>query len=67
MFFSNGVVHEEFAMDEHYIGRAHNRSRPLFRVGIDCHEGYMVLVRVGNEKHSKSIYLVKTLSSPNFV
>jgi hypothetical protein len=67
MFFSNGDVREEFAMDEHYVGPARNRPAPSFRVGVDCHEGYLVLVRAGDEEHPKPIWLVKALSSPNFV
>ena len=66
MFFSNGDIREKFAMDVHYVGFARNRPAPSFRVGVDCHEGYMVLVRTGDEEHSKPIWLVKTLSSPNF-
>ena len=67
MFFDNGKVHEEFAMDKYYVGPARNRPAPSFRVGVDCHEGYMVLVRAGDEEHPKPIWLVKTLSSSNFV
>ena len=55
MFFSNGDVHQEFAMDEHYIGPTRNRPAPLFYVSVDCHKGYMVLVQIGDEKHSKPI------------
>jgi len=53
MFFSIGNVREEFAMDEHYIGHARNRPAPLFRVGLDCDKGYMVLVRIGDKEHPK--------------
>ena len=67
MFFSNGDVREEFAVDEHYVGTARNRPAPSFRVGVDCHEGCMVLVQAGDEEHPKPIWLVKTLTSPNFV
>ena len=55
------------AMDEHYVGPARHRSAPLFRVGIDCHKGYMILVRAEDEEHPKPIWSVKALSSPNFV
>ena len=51
MFFDNGEVHEEFAMDEHYVGLARNRPVSLFRGGAVCHEGYMVLVRAQDEDH----------------
>ena len=67
MFFSNGNVREEFAIDEHYVGPARNQPAPSFRVGVDCHKGYMVLVRAEDEEHPKLIWLVKALSSHNFV
>ena len=51
MFFSNGDVREEFVVDEYYVGPARNRTAPSFCVGVDCHEGYMVLVRAVNEEH----------------
>jgi hypothetical protein len=52
---------------EHYIGLACNWPAPSFRVGVDCHEVPMVLVRAEDEEHSKPIWLVKALSSFNFV
>ena len=55
MFFSNEDVREEFAMDKHYVGPSHSRPAPSFRVDVDCYEGYMVLVRVGDEEHFKPI------------
>ena len=67
MLFDNGDVCKEFTMDENYVGLAHNRPTPSFRVGVDCHESYMVLARVGDEKHPKPIWLAKALSSPNLV
>ena len=67
MFFSNGDVRGEFAVKDHYVGLARNRPTPSFYVVVDCYEGYMVLVRLRNEKNRKPIWLVKTLSSPNFV
>ena len=67
MFFSNRDVREEFAIDEHYVGPAHNWPAPSFCVIVDCHEGYMVFVRAGDEEHPKPIWLVEVLSSLNFV
>ena len=67
IFFSNGDVREEFVVDDHYVGPAHYRLASSFYVAGDCHEGYMVLVRLGYEEHPKLIWLVKALSSPNFV
>ena len=65
MFFDNGDIREEFATDDHYVGPARNRPTPSFRVAIDCYEGYIILVC--HEEHLKLIWLVKILSSPNFV
>jgi hypothetical protein len=67
MLFSNGDVRKEFDADDHYVGPARDRLAPSFRVDVDYYEGYMVLVRPGDEDHPKPIWLVKTLSSPNFV
>ena len=51
MFFSNRDIHEEFVMDEHYVGPVRNWLAPSFRVGVDCHKGYMVLVRAEDKEH----------------
>ena len=67
MFFSNGDIREEFAVDEHYVGPARNRLASSFRMGVHCHEGYMVLVRARDEEHPKPVWLVKALSLPNFI
>jgi hypothetical protein len=67
MFFSNEDIHEEFAMDKHYVGFVRNRLVSSFCVVVDFHEGYMVLICVGNKEHCKPIWLVKVLLSPNFV
>jgi hypothetical protein len=63
-FLANGDVCEEFVVDEHDVGSARNRSTSSFCV-VDYHKGYMVLVHAGDEGHSKRIWLVKVLSSPN--
>ena len=49
--FNNGDSCKEFVVDEHYIGHACNRLAPSFRVFVDCQEGYMIIVRVGDEEH----------------
>lgn len=55
MFFTNRDVHEEFAVDKHYIGFARNWPAPSFHMGVDCYKGYMVLVRARDEEHPKPI------------
>ena len=67
IFFNNEDVSKEFAIDEHYIDPIHNRHVPSFRMVVDYHEGYVVLVYARDEKHLKQIWLVKALSSPKFV
>ena len=66
MFFNNGEVCEEFAIDKDYVGHARNHPAPSFRVGVDCHKSYIVLIHVGDEEHPKPIWFVKAFSSPNF-
>ena len=67
MYFCNGDVREEFDVDESYVGPLRDRPQPSFRVAVDCHEGYMVLLRPGDEEFPKPIWLAKALSDPNFV
>lgn len=55
MFFGNGDVCKEFAVDKHYIGLERNRLALSFCVDINYHEGYMVLVRVRDEELPKPI------------
>ena len=55
------------AGDDHYVGPARNCPTPSLHVVVDYYEGYMVLVRHGDEEHPKPILLVKTFSSPNIV
>ena len=55
MFFNNKDVCEEFVTDEHYVGLVHNCPAPSLRVGVNCHEGYMVLVCGGDDEHPKPI------------
>lgn len=55
IFFSNGDVHEEFTMDEHYVGHVCNRPAPSFHVTVDCYESYVVLICPRDEKHPKQI------------
>ena len=67
MFYSNEDVREEFAADDHYVGSTRNHPAQLFCVVINCYEAHMVLVQASHEEHPKPIWLVKALSSPNFV
>ena len=67
MSFNNGDVREKFAADDQYIGPARNHPAPSFHVTIDSYEGYTVLIETRNEEQPKPIWLVKALSSPNFL
>jgi hypothetical protein len=64
---SNGEVREEFDMDDHYVGPASSRPPPSFRIAVDCHEGYMLILRPGDETYAKPVWVARALSNPNFV
>lgn len=63
----NGEVHEEFNEDEHYVGPASNRSPPSFHVAMDYHEGYMLILSLGDETYGKSYFSTNyEIYSPHF-
>jgi hypothetical protein len=51
----NGEVCEEFDVDDHYVGHASQRLPPSFRIAVDCHEGYMLILRPGDETYAKPV------------
>ena len=62
----NGEVCEEFDVDDHYIGPANNRPPPSFHIAVDCHEGYMPILRPRKETYAKLVWVARALSKPNF-
>jgi hypothetical protein len=62
----NGEVREEFDVNDHYVGPASQRPPPSFRIAVDCHEGYMLILRPGDETYVKLVWVAKALSEPNF-
>jgi hypothetical protein len=61
----DGIVREEFAEDEPFIGLVGEQPRPSFRVARDVYEGYMLLVRHGDEEiHVKPVWVALALSDP---
>jgi hypothetical protein len=61
----DGIVREEFAQDEPFIGPVGEQPRPSFRVARDVYEGYMLLVRPGDEEiHVKPVWVALALSDP---
>jgi hypothetical protein len=62
----NGDVREEFDVDDHYVGLASQRPPPSFRIAVDCHEGYMLILRPGDETYVKPMWVARALSEPNF-
>jgi hypothetical protein len=62
----NGEVREEFDVDDHYVGPASQRPPPSFRIAVDCHEGYMLILRPGDETYVKPVWVARALSEPNF-
>jgi hypothetical protein len=45
----NVKVCEEFNEDDHYIGPTSNHPPPSSCVVMDCHEGYMLILHLGDE------------------
>jgi len=62
----NGEVREEFDADDRYVGPASQRPPPSFRIAVDCHEGYMLILRLGDETYVKPVWVARTLFKPNF-
>ena len=62
----NGEVREEFDVDDHYVGHVSNHPLPSFRIAIDCHEGYMLILRSRDETCAKPVWVARALSKPNF-
>jgi hypothetical protein len=53
-------------VDDHYIGHANQRPPLSFRIAVDCHEGYMLILRLGDETYVKPVWVARVLSKPKF-
>ena len=62
----NGEVRKEFDVDDHYVGLANQRLPPSFRIVVDCHENYMLILCPRNETYAKRVWMARALSKPNF-
>ena len=51
----NGEVQEEFDVDDHYVEPASIRLPSSFHITVDCHEGYMLILRPVDEKYAKPV------------
>lgn len=51
----NGEVCKEFDEDDHYIKPTSIRPLPSFRVTVDCHEGYMLLMYPRDETYVRPV------------
>jgi hypothetical protein len=60
----DGIVREEFADDEPFIGLVAEQPRPSFRVARDVYEGYVLLIRPGDKAHPKPVWVALALSNP---
>lgn len=38
-----------------------------FYVVVDCFEGYMLILRLGDESYAKPVWVARVLSLPNFI
>jgi hypothetical protein len=57
-------VREEFAENEPFIGLVDEQPWTSFRVVRDVYEGYMLLIRPGDEAHLKPVWVALALSHP---
>ena len=57
-------VHEEFDTDDPFVGQAHDRPAPSFRVGRDVFECYFVALRPC-EGDERPVWIAQALSNPN--
>ena len=57
----------EFNEDGHYIGPTCNCPPPSFHVAIDCHEGYMLILSLGDVTYAKLVWVARDSSQPNSV
>ena len=53
----NEEVREEFDVDDHYVGPASSCPPPFFRIAVDCYEGYMLILRLGDETYAKLVWV----------
>jgi hypothetical protein len=63
MLTIDGIVREEFAKDEPFIGPVSEQPRPLFRVAQDVYEGYVLLVPGDDDIHVKLVWVALALSN----
>ena len=50
-FWRMREVHEEFDEDNYYVGLVNNRPPLSFCVAVNYHEGYMLILRPGDETY----------------
>jgi hypothetical protein len=60
----DGIMREEFAEDEPFIGPKNEQPWPSFQVTRDVYKGYMLLIRPGDEIHQKPVWVALALSDP---
>ena len=50
----------------HYIGATSNCPQLSLCVVMDCHEAYMLMLRLGDKTYAKPVWVVRALSQANF-
>ena len=50
----NREICEEYDMDNHYVGHVNTCHPPSFYIVVDCREGYMLILRLGDETICKA-------------
>jgi hypothetical protein len=63
LYTEDGILRDEFAEDDHYIGPRSLRPRPSFRVARDCRAGHLLLVRAAVDS-TAPVWLAEARSDP---
>ena len=54
-------------MNNHYIGYVSNRPPPSFRIAVDYHKDYMIILHPRDETYAKPMWVTKVLFKSKFV
>lgn len=65
LYDGEGLLRDEFAEDDHYIGPKSLKPKPSFRVARDCRAGHLLLVRAAIDSNAP-IWLARACSDPVF-
>ena len=64
-FLGSEEVREEFDADDHYLGPVSNRPPSSFRIVMNCHDGYMLILHPRDKTYAKAVWVARALSKSN--